>query len=187
MVKVQIVIKKVLWKNDFLFPAAIWLASRIFIWTVMFLVAPKLPLPAEEFVPHFGWGVVDAWDSMHYRAIATSGYEFVNEGKQHNLAFFPLFPISIWVLMKLGLPFELAGTLVNNLAFFVPLYCLYFWIKEHYDINAAQWATAVVSLYPSSMFTGVIYTEELYLFLSTAALWAFDPKLATCCGAYTGN
>ncbi len=176
MVKVQIVIKKVLWKNDLLFPAAIWLASRIFIWTVMLLIAPKLPLPAEEFLPHFGWGVFDAWDSMHYRAIATSGYEFVNDGKQHNLAFFPLFPLSIWVLMKLGLPFELAGTLVNNLAFFAALYCLYFWVKEHYDINAAQWVTAVVSLYPSSMFTGVVYTEGLYLLLSTAALRAFDQK-----------
>ena len=176
MAKVQIVIKKVLWKNDFLFPAAIWLASRIFIWTAMLLVAPKLPLPAEEFLPRFSWGVFDAWDSIHYRAIATSGYEFVNDGKQHNLAFFPLFPLSIWFLMKLGLPFELAGTLVNNLAFFAALHCLYFWVKEHYGINAAHWVTAVLSLYPASMFTGVIYTEGLYLFLSTAALRAFDQK-----------
>ncbi|MHC5611120.1 MAG: hypothetical protein ACYTXA_08890 [Nostoc sp.] len=176
MAKVQIVIKKVLWKNDFLFPAAIWLASRILIWTAMLLIAPKLPLPAEDFLPPFGWGVFDAWDSIHYRAIATSGYEFVNDGKQHNLAFFPLFPSSIWVLMKLGLPFELAGTFVNNLAFFAALYCLYFWIKEHYGINAAYWVIAVVSCYPSSMFTGVVYTEGLYLFLSTAALRAFDQK-----------
>lgn len=176
MVKVQIVIKKVLWKNDFLFPAAIWLASRIFIWTAMLLVAPKLPLSAKEFLPHFGWGVFDGWDSIHYRAIAISGYEFVNDGKQHNLAFFPLFPLNIWVLMKLGLPFELAGILVNNLGFFAALYCLYFWIKADYGISAAQWVTAVVSWYPSSMFTGVIYTEGLYLFLSTATLRAFDQK-----------
>ncbi|MBE9033748.1 mannosyltransferase family protein [aff. Roholtiella sp. LEGE 12411] len=176
MVKVLIVIKKLLWKNDFLFPAIMWLVSRIFILTAMLVVAPKLPLPAEGIVPHFGWEVFDAWDSMHYRAIATSGYEFVNDGKQHNLAFFPLFPLSIWVLMKLGLPFEMAGTLVNNLAFFAALYCLYFWVKEHYGISAAQWATVVLSWCPSSMFTGVIYTEGLYLFLSTAALQSFDQK-----------
>jgi Gpi18-like mannosyltransferase len=176
MVKVQIVISKILWKNDLLFPAAIWLASRIFIWIAMLVLAPKLALPTEEFLPHFGWGVFDAWDSMHYRAIAISGYEYVNDGKQHNLAFFPLFPLSIWVLMKLGLPFELAGTLVNNLAFFAALYCLYFWTKEHYGVSVAQWVTAVISWYPSSMFTGVIYTEGLYLFLSTATLRAFDQK-----------
>ncbi|WP_392536080.1 mannosyltransferase family protein [Nostoc sp. C117] len=176
MVKVQIVVRKILWKNDLLFPAAIWLASRIFIWIAMLLVAPRLPLPGEEFWPRFGWEVFDAWDSIHYRAIAISGYEFVDDGNQHNLAFFPLFPLSIWLLMKLGLPFELAGILVNNLAFIAALYCLYFWSKEHYGLSAAQWVTAVVSCYPSSMFTGVIYTEGLYLFLSTAALRAFDQK-----------
>jgi Gpi18-like mannosyltransferase len=172
----QIVIKKNLWKNDFLFPAAMWFLSRIFIWITMLLVAPNLPSPPTEFLPSFGWGVFDRWDSIHYRAIATTGYEFVNDGKQHNLAFFPLFPLSIWVLMRLGLPFEVAGTLVNNLAFFAALYSLYFWVKEHYGIRVAQWATAVISWYPSAMFTGVIYTEGLYLFLSTAALRDFDQK-----------
>ncbi len=176
MVKVQIAIRKILWKTDFLFPAALWLASRIFIWIAMLLVAPRIPLPADAFVPRFGWEVFDAWDSIHYRAIATSGYEFVDDGNQHNLAFFPLFPLSLWVLMKLGLRFELAGILVNNLAFFAALYCLYFWIKEHYGNSAAQWVSAVVCCYPSSMFTTVIYTEGLYLFLSTAALRAFDDK-----------
>ncbi len=153
-----------------------WLASRIFILTAMLLVAPKLSSPVEGIMPRFGWEVFDGWDSVHYRAIATSGYEFVNDGKQHNLAFFPLFPLSIWVLMKLGLPFEMSGTLMNNLAFFAALYCLYFWMKDHYGISAAQWATAVLSWCPSSMFTGVIYTEGLYLLLSTATLRAFDQK-----------
>ncbi|BAZ52730.1 hypothetical protein NIES4103_53950 [Nostoc sp. NIES-4103] len=174
MDKAQIFITKFLWKNDFLFPTAMWFLSRILIWTAMLLVAPNLPLPAAGTMPDFGWKVFDAWDSMHYRAIATVGYEFVNDSKQHNLAFFPLFPLSIWVLMKLGLPFELAGLLVNNLAFLAALNYLYFWTKEHYGITIAQWASGVVCLYPSAMFTGVIYTEGLYLFASTAALRAFD-------------
>ncbi|MBW4560263.1 MAG: hypothetical protein KME32_03740 [Mojavia pulchra JT2-VF2] len=176
MAKVQIAITKVLWTNEFLFPAVIWLCSRIFIWTVMLLVAPHLPVPPEGIAPRFGWGVFNGWDSVHYRAIATSGYEFVNDGNQHNLAFFPLFPLFIRVLMKLGLPFELAGTLINNIAFCAALYCIYFWIKEHSGNSTAQWATAVVAWCPFSMFTGVIYTEGLYLFLSTAALRAFDQK-----------
>jgi Gpi18-like mannosyltransferase len=41
--------------------------------------------------------------------IATSGYEFVNDSKQHNLDVFPLFTVSIWILMKFRLSFELAG------------------------------------------------------------------------------
>jgi len=176
MVKAQILIIRFLWKNEALFPAAMWFLSRIFIWSAMLLVAPHLPSPSTEDSLRFGWAAVDGWDSLHYRAIVTSGYEFVDDGKQHNLAFFPLFPLCIWALMRLGLSFEMAGILVNNLAFGAALYFIYFWVKEQCGIKAAQWATAVVSWCPMAMFTGVIYTEGLYLFLSTAALRAFDQK-----------
>ncbi|MBW4634094.1 MAG: hypothetical protein KME30_19970 [Iphinoe sp. HA4291-MV1] len=176
MAKVQIFIKKVLWQNNLLFPAAIWLSSRLFIWAAMLLVAPHLPAPPEGSIPQFGWGVFDAWDSVHYRSIAASGYEFTNDGDQHNLAFFPVFPLAIWVFMRFGLSFEVAGTLINNLAFFAVLYCIYFWVEEHCGTKEARWTTAVVAWCPLSMFGTVIYTEGLYLLLSTAALRAFDKK-----------
>ncbi|NMG05752.1 hypothetical protein DP117_02310 [Brasilonema sp. UFV-L1] len=142
----------------------------------MLLIAPLLPVPPGSTPTTFGWGVFHAWDSGHYRAIVTSGYEFVNDGKGHNLAFFPLFPLIIRVLMNLGLPFEIAGTLVNNLAFFAALYFLYFWVKGQAGESAARWATAIVAWCPLSLFAGVIYTEGLYLLLSTAALRAFDKQ-----------
>lgn len=176
MVKTQISIIKFFWQDDFYFPATIWLFSRILIWVAMFLMMPHLSTANGKIVTDFGWNIFDAWDSVHYRAIATSGYEFVDDGKQHNLAFFPLFPVTIWMLMQLGFSFELAGILVNNLAFFGALYFLFFWLKEHCGISIAKWATAVLSCCPLSMFTGVIYTEGLYLFLSTASLRAFDDK-----------
>lgn len=175
MAKVQILITKFLWKNDFLFPIAMWFLSRVVIWLTMFLVAPNLPSAPDD-LSSSGWGIFDAWDGVHYRAIATKGYEFVNDGKQHNLAFFPLFPFSIRVLMNLGLSFEVAGLLINNLAFLAALYFLYLWLKNSYGVRVARWSTVVLSWYPASMFTGVVYTEGLYLFLSTAALRAFDQK-----------
>lgn len=108
---------KTLWTKTLLFPAVMWLASRLLIWIAMLLIAPVLPEPSGGVAPTFGWGVFDAWDSKNYRAIVTTGYEFVNDGKSHILAFFPLFPLIIRGLMNLGLPFEVAGILVNNLAF----------------------------------------------------------------------
>ncbi|WP_427160550.1 mannosyltransferase family protein [Aliinostoc sp. HNIBRCY26] len=171
MTTVQILIRKVLWKNHIFFPVLMWFLSRVIIWTTMLLITPTLFSSI-----HWHWGIFDAWDGVHYRAIATTGYEFVNDGKQHNLAFFPLFPFSIKLLMQLGLSFEVAGLLINNLAFLAALYCLYLWLKEFYGIRVAQWGTAILCWYPASMFTGVIYTEGLYLFLSTATLRAFDTK-----------
>ncbi|NMG22707.1 mannosyltransferase family protein [Brasilonema bromeliae] len=176
MIKGQIFLNKALWTKIVLFPATMWLTSRLLIWITMLLIAPLLPVPAGGNTTTFGWGVFFAWDSEYYRTIASSGYKFINDGKSHTLAFFPLFPLIIRVLMNLGLPFEIAGTLVSNLAFLAALYFLYFWVKEQAGESAARWTTAVVAWCPLSIFAGVIYTEGLYLLLSTAALRAFDKQ-----------
>ncbi|MFO0141444.1 MAG: hypothetical protein ACK513_08535, partial [Aphanizomenon sp.] len=169
-------IAKFIWTDDFLFPVSMWLVSRLLMGIAMFLIAPNLPALPDGITPHFGWGIFDAWDSVHYRAIATEGYEFINDGKQHNLAFFPLFPVSIFMFMKLGFSFEIAGLIINNLAFLGTVYCLYSWVKKQCGISAAHWTIAVITCCPMSLFTGVIYTEGLYLLLSTIALRAFDQK-----------
>ncbi len=150
-----------------IFPALMWLSSRTIIWVAMLLVAPLSGIATNP-----GLGVFDAWDSLSYRAIATSGYEYVN-GKG-NVVFFPLFPLVLRGLTSIGLPFEVAGVLINNLAFLATLYYLYFWVQQFHDTNAAKWTVAVAAWFPASMFTAVIYTEGLYLLLSTAALRAFD-------------
>ncbi|MFM8006260.1 MAG: hypothetical protein ACKO86_15245, partial [Dolichospermum sp.] len=99
----------------------------------------------DGITPNFGWGIFDAWDSVHYRAIVTDGYEFADDGKQHNIAFFPLFPVSIFMFMKLGFSFEIAGLIINNLAFLGTLYCLYGWLKKQRNITIAQWTIAFIT------------------------------------------
>ncbi|WP_016872447.1 mannosyltransferase family protein [Chlorogloeopsis fritschii PCC 9212] len=174
MVPKQLVLKKDLLKNDLIFPGAMWLGSRMVIWSAMLLIATLLGAPPGGKAATFGWDVFDAWDSIHYRSIATSGYEYMADGKGHNIAFFPLFPLIVRGVMSLGFPFEVAGTLVNNIAFIAALYCVYLWVKESHSIQAARWATAVLAWCPPSLFTAVIYTEGLYLLLSTMALRTFE-------------
>lgn len=174
MASIKLFITQILVKNDLLFPVGVWLTSRVFILAVMLLVAPMLKAPSGGISATFGWEVFDAWDSIHYRAIATTGYEYANDSKGHNLAFFPLFPLIIKGLISLGLPFDVAGTLLNNLAFLAAVYFLYFWSKKQYGQAPARWATLVLAWFPSALFTSVIYTEGLYLLLSTAAIQAFD-------------
>jgi Gpi18-like mannosyltransferase len=186
MLQQQTVIKKNLWKNDLIFPATMWLASRLVIWSAMLLLAPLLDAPTGGKAATFGLGVFDAWDSVHYRSIATFGYEYINDGKGHNIAFFPLFPLIVRGVMSLGLPFEVAGELVNNVAFLAALYCMYFWVKEYNGLQEARWSTAVLAWCPPTLFTAVIYTEGLYLFLSSSALRAFEEEQygwAALCGA----
>ncbi len=162
-----------------MFAIAMWLLSRIVIVAVMQLIAPLLPAALmqrhdPDFVATVGWQSFSQWDGNWYRSIVTSGYEFAPDSKQHNLAFFPLFPLVTRAVMTLGLPFEVAGTLVNNLAFLGALILLYFWVKERHGIAAARWTTAVLAWCPYSIFGTITYTEGLFLLLSTASLRAFE-------------
>ncbi|MUG99307.1 hypothetical protein F7734_46295 [Scytonema sp. UIC 10036] len=143
----------------------------------MLLIAPLFPSPPGGMTATFSWDVFYAWDSGHYAAIATHGYTAPQNGEPSaSVAFFPLFPLAIRAIMTVGLPFQIAGVLVNNLAFLGALIVLYAWINERHGVNAARWTTAVLAWFPLSLFGTVIYTEGLYLFLSTAALRAFDNK-----------
>jgi Gpi18-like mannosyltransferase len=175
--------------KDGLFILTLWLVSRLVIVIALQWVAPLIvttPVHLEwtwdarphDFIPGYvpkpGWEVFSHWDGKWYRTIATEGYEYVQDGGQHSIAFFPLFPLLIRVVMMLELPFEVAAVLVNNLAFLGAMSLLYFWAKESQGTSVARWATAVLAWCPSSLFCTVVYSEGLFLLITTAALRAFD-------------
>ena len=57
------------------------------------------------------------WDSQYYVDIATNGYWF-RPGQQSNVAFFPLYPMTMQVVAKfLGGNLILTGFIISNLAF----------------------------------------------------------------------
>jgi len=162
--------------NNLIFPTTMWLFSRLIIIVAMLFIAPLLPIPENIQPPSFGWDVFYSWDSIWYHRIVVVGYEFVNDGKQYSVAFFPLLPILTKLIMYFGLPFKVAATLLNNFAFLGALIVLYDWVKENYGTNAARWSTVVLAWCPYSLYGSVIYTEGLFLLFSTAALRAFDKK-----------
>lgn len=167
---------KGLLNNAFIYAGFMWLLSRVLVAIAMMLVAPALPTPSRGTTPIIGLDLFSAWDSLHYQAIATTGYEYADDAKGHNLAFFPLFPLIVRGFMTIGLPFNVAGLLVNNLAFLGALIVLYQWIEKAHNRSAARWVTAVLAWCPFSMYGTVIYTEGLYLLLSTAALKTFSEQ-----------
>jgi len=179
MTEARISKEKALWFNGFIFAGAMWLLSRLLIVAAMLLFVPLLPAPPGGIKPTVSREVFSWWDSLLYKQIATSGYEYANDGKGHNVAFFPVFPLAIRGIMTLGLPFEVAGILINNLAFLGALIVLYYWVEERHGRSAARWATAVLAWCPLSLFGTVIYSEGLYLLFSTAALRAFDRQKYT--------
>ena len=103
------------------------------------------------------------WDGAHYVAIARSGYH------GSNLAFFPLYPLSMRLLGSVvGGPI-VAGLVVSNVAFLAALVMLRRLIEEMYDGALAARTIYYVSIFPTSLFFSAVYTESLFLALSVAA------------------
>jgi Gpi18-like mannosyltransferase len=156
------------------FVLVMWGVSRLVVAIALVVIAPALPAPAGGVQPDFGWEVFSRWDSLLYQQIATLGYEYADDGKGHLVAFFPLLPLLIRGLMRLGFSFAAAGTLLNHGAFLAALVILYRWVAEMQGRSAARWATAVLAWLPASLFSSVVYTEALFLLFTTATLRAFE-------------
>jgi Gpi18-like mannosyltransferase len=168
------------------FVMAMWLLSRFVIIITMQVISPYYPAtsvvhPLPEpldfisgFVPQPGWELFAHWDAAWFKQIATMGYSYVDDGKMHNIAFFPVLPIAIRALLTLGIPVNIAGVLINNFAFLGALILLYRWAEEYHGVSAARWSTAVLAWCPFSLFGTVIYSEGLFLLLTTASLRAFE-------------
>jgi Gpi18-like mannosyltransferase len=174
------------WRQPLVFVIGTWVISRLIILLMMQLVAPALPFapvnvwsaagPLTNFTPTLGWDLLTHWDGVWYEKITTQGYDYVNDQQQNSIAFFPLFPLLAYLLMKAGLPFAVAGTLINNLAFLGALIMLYRWVEPAHGAYTARWVIAILAWCPFSLFGTVTYTEGLFLLCTTAALRAFDQQ-----------
>jgi Gpi18-like mannosyltransferase len=163
-----------------------WFLSRSVIAIGMQVIAPLVaknppvyswrpPLGfVSGFLPKSGWELFSHWDGKWYLEIANLGYSYADDGDFHSVAFYPLFPLLMRGLMTLGMEVEVAGVLINSLAFLGALVLVYFWVEEQYDTDAAKWTTSVLAWCPFSLFCTVIYTEGLFLLLTASALRAFE-------------
>ena len=129
--------------NGFFFATAMWLFSRVVIVVAMLLIAPSLPIAENAQTPSFGWDTFYAWDSIWYHRIIVVGYEFINDGKQYSVAFFPLLPLLTRLIMYFGLPFKVAATILNNAALLGAFIVFYYWVKESHGKSVACRSTAV--------------------------------------------
>lgn len=152
---------------------ALWLFSRLLI-VIVVLLFGATETARSMGVVRGGWHLFTHWDGSFYREIATQGYRFSPDLTAGvSVAFFPLFPLLSWGLTQFGIPFDVGGTLINNLAFGGAVFLLYRWISDSHP-TAAVWVVAVLVLSPFSLFGAVAYTEGLFLLLTIAALRAYE-------------
>lgn len=174
--KRDLIEEKQYWAEAVKFAIVVGLSSRLLILLAMLAIAPALPVPSSGEPVAIGWQIFAHWDGEHYQRIVEQGYQFKNDGKGYNIAFFPLFPLLIRGLVGFGLPTAAAGVVINNLAFLAALVVLYVWVREQHSQAAARWAVIALAWSPFSLFGTVVYTEGLFLLCSTVALRTFDRR-----------
>jgi hypothetical protein len=109
------------------------------------------------------------WDGAWYSEIATGGY---GERAPTSTAFFPLYPS----LMRLGIILwggpALWGILISLSATLFALFFLYRIAENLYGSRAGRAATLALAFFPTAFFLNAVYTEALFLALTTGSVWA---------------
>ena len=149
--------------------------------------APWRGFPANLWLD--GWA---RWDAGWYEHIALHGYvdEAVGPVGQRNLAFYPLYPLTMRLVSLAGPEPLLAGILVSNGAFLGALLLIHRMARERCGAEAASRCVLLLSVFPFSFYFSAVYSESLFLLLAAAALflgererWAAASVCALLCGA----
>jgi hypothetical protein len=155
-------------------------------------VAPSSSGPWRGFPENLwldGWA---RWDAGWYRHIATHGYadQVVGPTGQRNLAFYPLYPLTMWLASLGGLDPLTAGILISNLAFLAALVLVHRMVSARFGGEAAWRSAVLLSVFPFSFYFSAVYSESLFVLLAVASLylgergrWAAASVCALLCGA----
>jgi Mannosyltransferase (PIG-V) len=109
------------------------------------------------------------WDGAWFSEIATGGYDDMDPA---STAFFPLYPMLVRLGMVFGGGPALWGVVISLFATPFALFFLYRIAERLYDQRAARAATLALAFFPTSFFLNAVYSEALFLTLSTGAVWA---------------
>lgn len=112
------------------------------------------------------WKQWQHWDSNFYLEIVTKGYRTL----QH-MAFFPLYPLLIRGLSFITHNPLISGLLISNAAELVMFVVLYRLVEEEFDGNRAFYTVLYFAIFPTAFFFSAVYTESLFLCLSTLTLY----------------
>jgi Mannosyltransferase (PIG-V) len=158
--------------SAWLFVLAIFVLSRLLFLGVGAIAATMLPWaePGGDVLEPSGFLNYWAhWDGAWYSAIVTDGYDAY---APESTAFFPLFPMLVRAGMALGGGPALWGVLVSVVSTLFALYFLYRISEKLLNARAAKAATLAFAFFPTAFFLNAVYTEALFMALTTGSFCA---------------
>ena len=152
------------------FLLGVWAGSRAFFFVVGAVGHSYLSHAQPGGSPREPPGILNYWahwDGGWYTTIATHGY-FTAPAT----SFFPLYPILIWLGTHLAGGAAVWGVAISTLALLAALFFCYRIAEDLYDARVARATTLVLAFLPSAFFLNAVYTESLFLMLTSGSIWA---------------
>ena len=125
------------------------------------------------------------WDGLWYREVANHGYLDHPSVAQTTLGFFPLFPLSIWLVEPIFQALfghdqiwaaSVAGVTISSIGGAVACVYVFRLAEGWWDREVARRATTLFILFPGSVVFSMVYSEGLLLPLAAACLYALERK-----------
>lgn len=113
------------------------------------------------------------WDAVWWLSVAEVGYVADPQLKaEQNVVFYPLFPLLIRGVNRLGVPLVLASLIVVNGLMLITTCLLYRLVLRRSGVAAARWTLAFWLTFPTAFFGVVPYSEAVLALLSVLAMQA---------------
>ena len=111
------------------------------------------------------------WDTGFYVSIVEEGYRFQGVPLS-SVAFFPLLPLLMRLLLPLVGDAVVAGILVANAALLLASVYFYRLVAMQWSERVAERALWYLLIFPTAFFGSAIYTESLFLLTAIGALYS---------------
>jgi hypothetical protein len=164
-------------RREILWVLAIYLATRILLLLTAYV---QSAIGHHDFLHE-----LSNWDGLWYREIANQGYLNHPSNAQTTLGFFPLFPLSIWLLEPAIRALSgadqiwassVAGVIISGIGGAIACVYVFRLAESWWDREVARRAAVLFILFPGSVVFSMAYSEGLLLPLVAACLYALQRK-----------
>ncbi|MFZ0040631.1 MAG: mannosyltransferase family protein [Solirubrobacteraceae bacterium] len=174
-------------RRELLWITVIYLAVRIAI-----LIAAYLN---GTFGHHDIQGELAHWDGLWYRELANHGYPGHVSYLQTTLGFFPLYPLTIWLLEPVFTTLTVhnqiwastvSGIVISGIGGWVATVMVHRLARSWWGVDVARRATILFVVFPGAIIFSMVYSEGLLLPLAAGCLYALQKRRWVLAGVLAG-
>lgn len=145
-------------------------ASRILVLAIIFLSSHVIRSSDLE-PPRAMITVLTHWDGAWYMSVAQQGYNYI-PGQQSNMAFFPFYPLLVWLADQIVPDIRMAAVLVSHVLFLVAALLFQRLVELDYNRRIVRASLYFLMFTPVSFYFSSAYSESTFLCLAVGCLLA---------------